>query len=63
MLGGSSKPRFTLFEDEHPTIMSQLDLLEEHGLVKDVTPIGNKAKIYRMSERLVMRLASQATQG
>jgi len=36
--------------------MSQLDLLEEHGLVKDVTPFGNNAKIYRMSEKLVQQL-------
>jgi hypothetical protein len=56
MLGGSSKPRFVFYEDVHPTIMSQLDLLEEHGLVKDVTPAGNRAKIYRMSEKLVAQL-------
>jgi hypothetical protein len=64
MLGGSSKQRFVLYEDEHPTIMSQLDLLEEHGLVRDVTPPGNRAKIYRMSESLVtqLKLSSPATQ-
>jgi hypothetical protein len=56
MLGGSSKPRFVYYEDVHPTIMSQLDLLEEHGLVKDVTPVGNNAKIYRMAEKLVQQL-------
>ena len=56
MLGGSSKPRFVYYEEVHPTIMSQLDLLEEHGLVKDVTPVGNNAKIYRMSEKLVEQL-------
>jgi hypothetical protein len=56
MLGGSSKPRFVYYEDVHPTIMSQLDLLEEHGLVKDVTPLGNNVKIYRMSEKLVSQL-------
>jgi hypothetical protein len=56
MLGGSSKQRFVYNEDVHPTIMSQLDLLEEHGLVKDVTPVGNNAKIYRMSEKLVEQL-------
>lgn len=44
------------YEDVHPTIMGQLDLLEEHGLVKDVTPVGNNAKIYRMSEKLVSQL-------
>lgn len=56
MLGGSSKPRFIYYEDVHPTIMSQLDLLEERGLVKDVTPVGNTAKIYRMSEKLISQL-------
>lgn len=56
MLGGSSKPRFIYYEDVHPTIMSQLDLLEEHRLVKDVTPVGNNVKIYRMSESLVSQL-------
>ena len=56
MLGCSSKPRFVYYEDVHPTIMSQLDLLEEHGLVKDVTSVGNNAKIYRMSEELVSQL-------
>jgi hypothetical protein len=64
-LGGSSKPRFIFYEDDHPIIMSQLDLLEEHGLVKDVTPVGNNVKIYRMSEKLVaqLRTTSQIAQG
>ena len=56
MLGGSSKPRFVYYEDVHPTILSQLDSLEEHALVKDVTPAGNNTKIYRMSEKLVSQL-------
>jgi hypothetical protein len=55
-MGPSSKPRFAYYEDVHPTIMSQLDLLEEQGLVKDVTPLGNNVKIYRMSERLIPQL-------
>lgn len=55
-LGGSSKPRFIYYEDDHPILLSQLDSLEEHGLIKDVTPAGNNAKIYRMSERLVVLL-------
>jgi hypothetical protein len=64
MLGGSSKPRFIYYEDDNPNIMSQLDLLEEHGLVKDVTPDGNNTPIYRMSEKLVaqLRATSQTTQ-
>ncbi len=56
MLGGSSKPRFIYYEDDHPDLRNQLDLLEERGLVKDVTPAGNNAPIYRITEKLVMRL-------
>ena len=50
MLGGSSKPRFAYYEDVHPTIMSQLDLLEEHGLVKDVTIERKSCGIYTFPE-------------
>ena len=61
-LRGSSKPRFIYYEDVHPTIMSQLDLLEGYGFVKDVTPVGNNAKIYRMSEKLVVRLLNTSSE-
>ena len=47
----SGKPRFHYFEDEHPSLRNQVDLLERQGLVTDVTP-GN-TPIYAMTEVLV----------
>jgi len=43
----SDKPRFALFENEHPGLRLQLDWLEEMGLVVDVTP--SNVPIYRMT--------------
>jgi hypothetical protein len=57
-LGGSSKPRFIFYEEDLPLMMNQLDILEEHGLVKEVTPPGNNVSIYRMTEKLVAKLRS-----
>jgi hypothetical protein len=56
MLGGSSKPRFTYYEEDHQNLLGQIDLLEAHGFVTNVTPIGNNTLIYRMTEKLVSRL-------
>lgn len=55
-LGVSSKPRFIYYEDEHQNLRGQLDVLEEHGFVVNVTPVGNRTPIYRMTERLVTQL-------
>jgi hypothetical protein len=52
-IGGSQKPRFIFYEDEHQSLRGQLDVLEEHGFIKDVTPSGNDYPIYRMTEKLV----------
>ncbi len=48
---GHTKKRFSYFQSEHEDLENKVDLLEQHGLVTDVT-IGNAA-IYRMSEELV----------
>jgi hypothetical protein len=53
LLGGSSKLRFVYYADEHQNLFGQLDVLEANGLVENVTPIGNSAPLYRMSEDLV----------
>lgn len=50
-LGGSEKPRFAYYEDEHEYLRSKIDLLEYAGFLSDVTP-GN-TPIYRMSEEFV----------
>ena len=63
VLGGSEKPRFIYYEDDHPNLRNQLDLLEERGLVRDVTPIGNNIPIYRITEKLVMRLVKNKVTG
>jgi len=51
LLGGSSKPRFPYYEDEHDNLKGKIDILEENSYVIDVTT-GN-APIYRMSEEFV----------
>jgi hypothetical protein len=51
VLGGSSKPRFMYYEDEHKNLRGQIDRLENIGYVIDVTP-GN-VPIYRMTEDFV----------
>jgi len=55
-LGGSSKPRFRYYEEDHQNLRGQIDLLEAHGFVTNVTPVGNNTLIYRMTEKLVSRL-------
>jgi len=50
-LGGSSKPRFLYYEDEHDNLKGKVDILEENFYVVDVTT-GN-VPIYRMSEEFV----------
>ena len=54
ILGGSSVPRFRLNADEIPDLMNKLQILEGHGLIRDVTP--KDAPMYRMSEDFVERL-------
>lgn len=44
-------PRFTYFYDDHNNLDGKLQILENNGLVIDVTP-GN-TKMYRMTEELV----------
>lgn len=51
-----SKKRFVYFEDEHSDLQNKVDLLEQYGLVADVTP-GN-TPIYRMDESFVEWLTS-----
>lgn len=50
-LGGSEKPRFIYYEEEHKGLRSKIDILENQGFLTDVT-ISN-APIYRMSEEFV----------
>ena len=49
--GGSQKPRFIYYEEEHNNLRGKLDLLENQGFLIDVTT-GN-TPIYRMSEEFV----------
>ena len=51
ILGGSDKPRFIYFEEDHENLRGKIDILENQGYVVDVTP-GN-TPIYRMSEEFV----------
>jgi hypothetical protein len=59
-LWSGPKPRFVYYEDDHQNLPGQIDLLEGHGFLKNVTPIGNNAPIYRMTEKLVSRLCNDA---
>lgn len=51
-IGISQKPRFIFYDDDHQNLRGQLDVLEEHDLIIDVTPPGNDYPIYRMTEKL-----------
>jgi len=50
-LGGSEKPRFIYYEEDHDNLRGKIDVLENLGYLVDVTP-GN-VPIYRMSEEFV----------
>lgn len=58
-LGGSTKPRFVYYEEDHENLRGQIDVLETHGFLQNVTPMGNKALIYSMTEKLVNRLCNE----
>jgi len=51
VLGGSEKPRFIYYEEDHDNLRGKLDILENEGFLLDVTP-GN-TPIYRMREEFV----------
>jgi hypothetical protein len=51
ILGGSEKPRFIYYEEDHANLRGKIDILENHGYVADITP-GN-TPIYRMTEEFV----------
>lgn len=51
VLGGSTKHRFVYYEEDHDNLRGQIDILENHGFVVDVTP--KSVPIYRMSEDFV----------
>lgn len=50
-LGGSEKPRFIYYEEDHQNLRGKIDVLENHGYVVDVTP--KNTPIYRMTEDFV----------
>jgi len=50
-LGGSKKPRFTYYEENHKDLRCKIDLLESKGFLVDVTT-GN-VPIYKMTEEFV----------
>lgn len=50
-MGGSSKPRFAYYVEDHPQLHGQLEVLENRGYIIDVTP-GN-TPVYRMTEEFV----------
>lgn len=51
ILGGSSKPRFAYYHEDHSSLSGKIDVLENYGYLVDVTP-GN-TPIYRMTEEFV----------
>ena len=51
VLGGTEKPRFVYYEEDHENLRGKIDILENHGYLTDVTT-GN-VPIYRMSEDFV----------
>lgn len=51
LLGGSGKPRFIYYVEEHKRLRSKIDILENRGFLINVR-IGN-APIYRMREEFV----------
>lgn len=55
-LGGSEKPRFVYYEDDHDNLRGKLDILENSGYLVDVTP--KNAPIYRMTEQFVRLVLS-----
>lgn len=50
-LGGSEKPRFIYYEEDHENLRGMMDILENHGYIVDVTP--KNVPIYRMTEEFV----------
>jgi hypothetical protein len=57
-LWSGPKPRFIYYEDDHQNLRGQIDLLEAQGFLTNVTPVGNNAPIYRMTEKLVSSLCN-----
>ena len=51
VLGGSGKPRFSYYEEEHPNLRGKVDILENQGFLIDVTP--SNVPVYRMTEEFV----------
>lgn len=56
MFNGGGKRRFAYFGNEHDDLRNKMELLEQHGLLMDVTP-GN-TPIYRMTDEFVEWLMS-----
>ena len=57
-LGGSEKPRFVYYEDDHPNLRGKLDILENHRYVIDVTQ--KNVPIYRMTEEFIRQIQLSA---
>jgi hypothetical protein len=51
ILGGSDKPRFIYYVEDHENLRGKVDILENHGYLLDVTT--SNVPIYRMSEDFV----------
>jgi hypothetical protein len=60
VLGGSEKPRFCYYEEDHDNLRGQIDILENQGYLTDVTP--KNVPIYRMSEEFVRLVLESATE-
>jgi len=54
-LGGSKKPRFIYYEEDHSNFRGKLDILENAGYICDMTP--KNTPIFRMVEEFVELLA------
>ena len=49
--GGSEKPRFIYYEDEHKNLRGKIDMLENSGFLTDMTY--TNTPMYRMTEEFV----------
>ena len=57
VLGGSDEPRFWLFKEDLPDLISKLRILQGHGLLLDVTK--KTAPIFRITEDLIELLSER----
>lgn len=57
VLGGSSKPRLIYFEEDYDDLRLKLDILEDYGLIEDITP--RNCPVFRMMPHFVKLLLAK----